>query len=133
MKSKQAGFLSIDEYIAAQSEAIRPKLQEMREIIKAAAPEAKEKISYQMPAFELKGNLVYYAAWAKHIGFYPGSGEIVRMFEDELSSYERTKGTIQFPFDQPLPTELITKIVQLRVMENVTNAEQKARKKKSGG
>ncbi len=129
MKSKKVGFLSIDEYIAMFPEDIQTKLEEMRATIKAAAPDAVEKISYQMPAFALKGTLVYFAAWKKHIGFYP-AGEL-RAFEDELSAYERSKGAIQFPLDKPLPVDLISNIVKFRVMENLSNAELKSRKRKA--
>jgi uncharacterized protein YdhG (YjbR/CyaY superfamily) len=131
MKSKPVGFISVDEYIASFPQEIQVTLEEMRATIKAAAPDAEEKISYQMPAFVLKGMLVYFAAWKKHIGFYAGSSDNVKQtFKDELANYEVTKGAIQFPFGKPLPLELISNIVKLRVAENLANAETKSRKKK---
>ena len=129
MKDKKAGFGSIDEYIATFPEEIQKTLQELRATIKAAAPGAEEKISYQMPAFALKGNLVYFAALKNHIGFYPTPSGITA-FKDELSKYESSKGAVKFPLDKPLPLKLIRKIVKYRVAENLKNAELKASKKK---
>jgi len=107
----------IDEYIAGFPESTRLILQELRNIISTVVPEAREKISYQMPAFELSGNLVYFAGYKNHIGFYPGSSG-VQHFVNELSDYEHSKGTIRFPIDQPLPVEMIKRIVAFRVKEN---------------
>jgi len=118
------GFSSIDEYIAAFPEDMQKLLQEMRAAIKAAAPEADEKISYQMPTFFLKGNLVHFAAHKNHIGFYPTPGGI-QAFEQELSMYQSSKGAVQFPLDKPLPLELVARIVKLRVAENLQKAEAK--------
>jgi uncharacterized protein YdhG (YjbR/CyaY superfamily) len=124
MDSKKAGFQSIDEYIATFPENVQAALQKVRATIKAAAPDATEKISYQMPTFYLKGNLVYFAAWKNHIGFYPiPSG--MAAFEEELSQFERTKGGVQFPLDKPMPLDLITRIVEFRVAENLKKAETK--------
>jgi uncharacterized protein YdhG (YjbR/CyaY superfamily) len=127
MKGDQVGFSSIDEYIATFPESIQKILQELRATIKAAAPEATEKISYQMPTFYLKGNLVHFAAFKKHIGFYPAPRGI-EAFKDELSEYEGSKGTVRFPIDKPLPLELISRIVKFRVAENLENAQKKKRK-----
>lgn len=121
--------VSIDEYIAAFPEEIQEKLKEIRATIKAAAPEAEEKISYQMPAFTLKGNLVYFAAFKNHIGFYPTSSG-TENFKTELSAYDSSKGTVRFPLDKPIPFDLISKIVTFRVKENLEKAEAKAKKKK---
>jgi uncharacterized protein YdhG (YjbR/CyaY superfamily) len=130
MKSGSKGFLSIDEYIATFPEDIQKKLEEMRATIKAAAPDAEEKISYQMPTFYQKGNLVHFAAFKTHIGFYPAPSGI-EMLGDELARYQSGKGTLQFPIDQPLPLDLITRVVQFRVEENLAKAElKKASKKK---
>jgi uncharacterized protein YdhG (YjbR/CyaY superfamily) len=129
MKNENPTFSSIDEYIATFPPELQAILQEMRATIKAAAPDAKEKISYQMPTFELKGNLVHFAAYQHHIGFYPVPSGI-EAFEDELSAYKRAKGSVQFPLDKPLPLDLIGRIVQFRVAENLQNAEAKARSKK---
>lgn len=129
MESRKGGFKSIDEYIAVFPEETRQLLQALRATIRAAAPGAEEKISYQMPAFYQNGNLVYFAAFKKHIGFYPTSSGI-RAFKRELSTYESGKGSVQFPIDEPLPLKLITKIVKFRVAENLKNAEIRSRKRK---
>mgnify|MGYP002336528972 CR=1 FL=1 len=129
MDSKKAGFTSIDEYIATFPDDIQKLLQQMRATIKAAAPDAKEKISYQMPTFDLKGNLVHFAAFKTHIGFYPTPSG-TDAFKDELARYQAGKGSIQFPLNEPLPLELVSKIVKLRVAENLKKAEEKSRKRK---
>ncbi len=129
MDSNKAGFTSIDEYIATFPEAVQVMLQALRATIKAVAPDATEKISYQMPTFFLKGNIVHFAAYKNHIGFYPAPRGI-EAFKDELSVYEGAKGSVQFPLDEPLPLELISRIVQFRVAENLKKAEKKAAKKK---
>jgi uncharacterized protein YdhG (YjbR/CyaY superfamily) len=129
MESKPGSYASIEEYIALFSKDIQEKLEELRATIKAAAPEAKEKISYQMPTFDLKGNLVHFAAHTKHIGFYPTPSGI-DAFKNELSVYESAKGSVQFPLDKPLPLKLISKIVKFRVAENLKKAEAKTRKNK---
>jgi uncharacterized protein YdhG (YjbR/CyaY superfamily) len=129
MDNKKAGFASIDEYIATFPPEIQAILQEVRATIKAAAPDAREKISYQMPTFDLKGNLVHFAAFKNHIGFYPTPSATVA-FKDELARYEAGKGSIRFPIDQPMPLELISKIVKARVEENLKKAEAKSKKKK---
>jgi uncharacterized protein YdhG (YjbR/CyaY superfamily) len=108
----------ISEYIATFPEEIQVILEKIRDTIRKAAPDAKETISYQMPAFRLKGNLVYFAAFKKHIGFFPTPGGI-EAFKDELSDFEVSKGTIRFPLDKPIPYELITRIVAFRVKENL--------------
>ena len=110
-------FKSIDEYIAAQPETVQSLLQQIRSAIALAAPNATEKISYQMPTFYLNGNLVHFAACEKHIGFYPTPSG-VKAFEKELDGYKYAKGSIQFPTDRPLPMTLIRKIVKYRVEEN---------------
>lgn len=126
MDSNKSGFSSIDEYIATFPEPVQAVLQELRATIKAAAPDATEKISYQMPAFALKGNLVYFAAWKNHIGFYPGSAARLEPLKDQLAAYASTKGSIHFPLDKPLPLDLITRIVELRVAENLEKARLKS-------
>ena len=105
---------NIDEYIRGFPEHTGKLLIQLREIIRNAAPEAQEVISYQMPAFKQKGILVYFAAYKNHIGFYPTASG-VEAFKDELSPYKCSKGIIQFPLDRPLPVGLITKIVEFRV------------------
>ena len=130
MEQHKGGFRSIDEYIATFPEDIQALLEAVRATIKASAPDAEERISYQMPTFVLNGNLVHFAALKNHIGFYPTSSGI-EAFKDELSMYEGTKGAVKFPINQPLPMELISKIVQFRVTENLKKAAAKARKKKA--
>jgi uncharacterized protein YdhG (YjbR/CyaY superfamily) len=127
--STNNSFSTIDEYIANFPAGVQKILQKLRATIKAAAPGAQEKISYQMPTFFLKGNLVHFAAYKKHIGFYPAPRGI-EVFKAELSAYKGAKGSVQFPIDQPLPLDLIRRIVEFRVAENLKNAEVKAKKKK---
>ncbi|MCX6067325.1 MAG: DUF1801 domain-containing protein [Chloroflexi bacterium] len=129
MESNISGPASIDEYIANFPAEVQKKLEDLRAVIKAAAPEAQEKIGYQMPTFTLKGNLVHFAAYKNHIGFYPTPSGI-QAYREELSVYESAKGSIRFPIDQPLPFELISKIVKFRVTENLQKAEIKMGKKK---
>lgn len=117
MEPKKSGFTSIDEYIAAFPEETQKILEALRAVIKAAVPEAKEKISYQMPTFDLNGNLVHFAAFKNHIGFYPTPSGI-EAFKQELSGYAGAKGSVQFPINQPLPLGLIRRIVEYRVAEN---------------
>jgi uncharacterized protein YdhG (YjbR/CyaY superfamily) len=129
MGNKKFEINTIDDYIATFPKEIQKKLQEMRATIKETAPDAEEKISYQMPTFYLKGNLVHFAAFKNHIGFYPVPTGIEK-FKKELSAYKTSKGAVQFPLDKPLPVDLIRKIVKFRVAENMKKAEGKARKKK---
>ncbi|SFE69447.1 Uncharacterized conserved protein YdhG, YjbR/CyaY-like superfamily, DUF1801 family [Paenibacillus algorifonticola] len=129
MDGNQTTFETIDEYIAGFPQEIQELLQAIRKVIKEAAPEATEKISYQMPTFELHGNLVHFAAFKKHIGFYPAPRGI-EAFKEELSVYKGAKGSVQFPLDKPLPYELIGRIVAFRVAENTTKAQEKLNKKK---
>ena len=115
-------YKDIDEYISEFPQEIQAKLEIIRKTIHDAAPEATEKISYQMPAFDFHGVLVYFAAFKNHIGFFPtGSG--VEAFKAEISEYKTSKGTIQLPLDKPLPIDLITKIVKFRLEENRNKAK----------
>ena len=118
---------NIDEYIATFPTDIQEILEQVRATVKKAAPEAKEAIKYAMPTFILNGNLVHFAAFKNHIGLYPTPGGI-EAFQKELSVYKTAKGSIQFPLQQPMPLDLITKIVQYRVKENVKRAAVKAKK-----
>lgn len=104
----------IGDYIRSQGENVQEKLFQIYQIIKKAAPQASEKLSWAMPTFYLKGNLVHFAAHKNHIGLYPGAEAIVE-FKKELEGYETSKGAIQLPYKDPLPKELITKIVKYRV------------------
>jgi uncharacterized protein YdhG (YjbR/CyaY superfamily) len=117
-------YETIDDYISTFSPDIQEILSKIRKVIKEAAPDAKEKISYQMPTFALHGNLVHFAAFKNHIGFYPTPNGI-DAFREELSVYKGAKGSIQFPLNQPMPYELISKIVKFRVAENIKKAEDK--------
>ncbi len=128
MKSTQ--YTTVDEYLAMFPKEISDKLQIIRMIIKETAPEAIETISYQMPAFKHKGMLVYFAAFEKHIGFYPGSSGVLH-FEHELKAYKTSKGTLQIPHSSEIPIEVIRKIVAFRLRENELNAEMKKTKKKA--
>lgn len=121
MEVNNNSYLSIDEYISKFSPDIQEKLRKLRKVIKEAAPDAEEKISYRMPTFSLHGNLVHFAAFEKHIGFYPAPSGI-EAFKEELSEYKTSKGAIQFPIDKPLPYDLISRIVKFRVAENVQKA-----------
>lgn len=107
---------SIDEYIAGFPAGVQKILMEVRRTIRAAAPDATEAIKYQLPTFVLNGNLVHFAAFDKHIGFYPTPSGIAA-FEGELSEYHSAKGSVQFPLDRPVPYQLIRKIVEYRVKE----------------
>ena len=109
---------SVDEYLAKMPAATRTKLESLRETIRDAAPEATEKIGYGIPTYVFHGNLVHFAGYEHHIGFYPGSSP-VRHFADELDHYETSKGTIRFPVDEPLPLDLVRRIVEFRVAENL--------------
>jgi len=120
---------SIDEYILQYPPEIQEKLQNLRNIIKELAPNAKESMSWQMPTFILHGNLVHFAVHKNHIGFYPAPSG-VEAFKDELTEYKCSKGAIQFPLNKPIPYELVSKIVKFRVAENIKDAEMKAAKKK---
>lgn len=120
-------FSTIDEYIATFPQETQALLEQMRATIRAAAPKAQEKISYQMPTFYLNGNLVHFAALKNHIGFYPTPSGI-EAFRAETTMYKSTKGALQFPIDKPLPLKLVRKITKVRVAENLAKA--KAGKKK---
>ena len=126
MDKTKAGITTMDEYIKTFPKDTQKILEEIRATLKAAAPDAQEKISYQMPTFFLNGNLVHFAAFKNHIGFYPVPTGIAK-FKKELSVYEQGKGSVQFPLDQPMPLDLITKIVKFRVKENLAKAKVKTK------
>ena len=127
MQTDQPAPRTIDEYIAGFAQDVQEILEQIRLTIRAAAPDAEETISYKMPTFKLKGQyLVYFAAYKKHIGFYPapvGNPE----FDADLSLYQAGKGTVRFPLDQPIPFALISKIVKFRIKEHL---ERPAKRKK---
>jgi uncharacterized protein YdhG (YjbR/CyaY superfamily) len=118
MRNDKSVPRTIDEYIAGFPEDIRAILQKVRTTIRKAAPGAGERISYQIPTFTLGGNLVHFAAFKQHIGFYPGSTGIAA-FKEELSSYKSARGSVQFPLDKPIPYGLIGRIVRFRIRENL--------------
>lgn len=109
---------TFDEYISSFPKHIQKLLEEIRSAIRNAAPDAEETISYGMPTFKLSGNLVHFAAFKNHIGFYPTPTGIEE-FEKELSFYKQGKGSVQFPIDKPMPLDLIGKIVKYRVKKNL--------------
>ncbi|MBN2149579.1 MAG: DUF1801 domain-containing protein [Anaerolineales bacterium] len=127
MNPKAPGFSTFDEYIAIFPPQVQERLQALRAVIRAAAPQAVEKISYQMPTYYLNGNLVHFAAHARHIGFYPAPTGVAA-FKEQLAVYKNSKGAVQFPLDQPLPLELVRRIVEYRVEENLTKGSKKATK-----
>jgi len=118
MQESKTIYSTIDEYIKTFPMEMQKKLQEIRKTIHESAPEATEAISYQMPTFKLNGNLVHFAAYEHHIGFYPIPPGM-EAFKEVLSHYKTGKGSVQFPLDQPLPLDLIRRIVEFRVNENL--------------
>lgn len=118
----------IEEYISGYPTQVQEILRAIRSLIREIVPEAQEKISYQMPTFVLHGNLVHFAAFTNHIGFYPTPTGIEE-FKKDLSVYKQGKGSVQFPLDQPIPYDLIRRIVEYRVQENIRKAKEKNKKK----
>jgi len=125
VKPSASTVTTIDEYIDGFPADVQSRLRKMRATIRRAAPMATEKIAYRMPTFYLDGNLVHFAAFQHHIGFYPAPRGI-EVFRDALSKYKGAKGSVQFPHDEPLPLALIAKIVEFRVGE--TLEKKKSRK-----
>jgi uncharacterized protein YdhG (YjbR/CyaY superfamily) len=124
MAEKKTEIKSIDDYIAQHPAELQEKLQILRKAILDAAPGAQEKMSWQMPTFALQGNVAHFAVCKKHIGFYPGDGAVAA-FRDEAEQYKGTKGSLHLPMDQPLPLELIGKMVKFSVAENKERAGKK--------
>ena len=120
-------IIHIDQYVAMFPPSTQTILEQLRVTIRNAAPEAEELISYQMPAYKYFGVLVYFAAYKKHIGFYPTASGI-EAFKAELSGYKGAKGSVQFPIDQPIPFDLIAQIVEFRVLENKEKAALKRKR-----
>ncbi|MEH7612270.1 iron chaperone [Gottfriedia acidiceleris] len=129
MENTKKTFETIDEYISQFQPDVQEKLQALRKFVKEVVPNAVERISYQMPTFTLNKNLVHFAAFKNHIGFYPGASGIAA-FKEELSVYKGAKGSVQFPINDPLPFDLIKKIVKYRELEDIKKAEEKLKKKK---
>ena len=124
MESSKTTPEDIDAYIRMFPPEVQVMLSSLRQTIREAAPEAEETISYQMPTFKQNGALVHFAAYKKHIGFYPTPSGI-EAFKEELSAYERSKGTVRFPLDKPLPLDLVSEIVKFRVRENLEKKKTK--------
>ena len=118
----------VDNYIAGFPEATQKLLEEIRQTLHQAAPDAEEKIGYGIPTLTLHGNLVHFAGYKNHIGFYPAPRGL-EAFKEELSGYKGAKGSVQFPLDQPLPLDLITRITKFRMEENLAKAETRTKKK----
>lgn len=127
MKTDKTTPKDIDEYIAGFSTDIQAILQKIRETIREAAPAAQEKMSYQMPTFFLDGNLVHFAAFKHHIGFYPTPSGTEK-FKKQIARYKAAKGSIQFPLEEPIPYDLISEIVKFRVKENLAKVNAKKKK-----
>jgi uncharacterized protein YdhG (YjbR/CyaY superfamily) len=129
MRTNQTTPRNIDEYIAGFPDEVQAILQKVRMAIRKAAPEAEEKISYNMPTFTLNDDyLIYFAGYKKHVGLYPAPIGDAK-FKEALSAYASGKGTVKFPLDQPIPFDLIRKIVQFRVKKVLERAEAKGKKK----
>jgi uncharacterized protein YdhG (YjbR/CyaY superfamily) len=126
MKEK-GQFKTVDEYIALHPPSIKTGLDLLRKTIKTAAPGAEELISYQMPAYRLKGMLAFFSATKKHFGFYPTASPIIA-FREKLKSYETSKGAVRFPLDKPIPVKLITAMVKWKVRENLEKEMAKRKK-----
>jgi uncharacterized protein YdhG (YjbR/CyaY superfamily) len=127
VKTDRVKPTSVDDYIAAALPEVRAILKKIRATIRKAAPAAEEKISYQIPTFTLNGNLVHFAAFQRHIGFYPPVRD--KKLGVETSVYAGEKGNLRFPLDKPIPYALITKVVKARVRENQKRADEKKKKK----
>jgi uncharacterized protein YdhG (YjbR/CyaY superfamily) len=127
MTLNRPDFDEVDKYIAIFPEKTRELLERVRFTIRKAAPEAGEKINYGIPTFTLEGNLVHFAAFKNHIGFYPTPSGI-EAFKSELSFYDGAKGSVKFPIDKPIPYDLISRIVKFRVKENLEKAKKKFEK-----
>ena len=119
MKRPDETVVTIDDYIAGHPPKIRARLSAMRKTIRQHAPEAEERISYRIPTFYMNGNLVHFAAFDRHVGFYPGAAGIAA-FQDALAPYESAKGSVQFPHDEPLPLDLVAEIVRFRVAQQAS-------------
>ena len=128
MRAGQPAAPDIDAYIARFPPEVQEILRRVRAVIREAAPDATEAIKYEIPTFVLHGNLVHFAAFTNHLGFYPTPAGI-EAFQEELAPYAAGKGTIRFPLDQPIPYDLIRRVVEQRVKESLASAEAKKRKK----
>jgi uncharacterized protein YdhG (YjbR/CyaY superfamily) len=116
-------FKTVEEYFSVLPDQMRIRMEELRQTIRQTAPDAEEVISYNMPAFRFHGILVYYAAHKEHIGFYPANTHVIEQFKDDLAGYETSKGTIKFPLAKPIPLNLVKRIVEFRVKQNLDKRE----------
>jgi uncharacterized protein YdhG (YjbR/CyaY superfamily) len=124
MDSPKKSFSTVDDYIASFPDDTQQILQQLRQTIRDAVPSAEESISYDMPTYKLHGRLVYFAAWKKHIALY-AAGSAANAYADELGPYLKDKGTLQFPLNQPIPYDLVRRIVQYRAQENLEAQQNK--------
>ncbi len=127
MEKGKAPLSSIDQYIDEAPQEVQQKLRELRTVIKSEVPDAEERIAYQMPTFSQEGNLVHFAYFKNHIGFFPAPSGIEN-FKDELARYKTSTGTVQIPLDEELPLDLIREIVRFRLKENLAKAAAKRKK-----
>ena len=119
MEKNRKELKNFNDYKMDYPPEIQKRLEEIRQAVKSVVPEARERISYNMPSFWFHGNLLYYGAFKNHIGFYPASKTVFEKFKDELKIYKQSgKGTVQFPYDKPIPLKLIQKIAKIRANEN---------------
>lgn len=123
-------FSTVEEYLSAHQKKERALMESLRKAIRQAVPGAEEGISYNMPAFRYYGILAYFAAHREHIGFYPGTESINRVFKEELKNYYTSKGTIRFPYDRKLPLQLIKKIAAWKAKANLEKAQARRKRKK---
>jgi uncharacterized protein YdhG (YjbR/CyaY superfamily) len=129
MKAESIKFNTVEEYLSTLPAKTKSILKELRKTIKQAAPQAEELISYNIPAFKLHGALMYYAGWKDHVSIYPRTAALEKAFKKELAPFEGGKGTIKFPINEPIPYDLISRMVKFRVQENLDNAAAKAKAK----
>jgi uncharacterized protein YdhG (YjbR/CyaY superfamily) len=129
MKTETPEPATIDAYIATFPPDVQARLKSVRQAIRKAAPQAEEAIKYRMPTYVLNGNLVHFAGYARHVGFYPAPSGITA-FKAELNRYENAKGSVQFPHNKPIPITLIQKITRFCVKENLAKAAKKPKAKK---
>jgi uncharacterized protein YdhG (YjbR/CyaY superfamily) len=123
----KTGFKSVNEYIASQPEAAQRVLKRVRRIIRKAVPGAEEAISYQIPGYKLNGRpVIYFAGWRQHYSVYPSTDRLIAAFKDDLARYEVSKGTIRFPFSEPVPVKLIEAVAKFRAKEVAEREKAKA-------
>jgi len=129
MQGKEVNPTTVDEYIAQYPEYIQEILRAVRAVVREAAPQAEEKMGYGMPGYYLNGGLVWFGAHTRHVGFYP-TPSAIQAFKEELAAYKQSKGAVQFPLDQPIPYDLIRRIVQSRVAENAAKGARETANRK---